>query len=382
MTPQKDFEYIASLIIKFLKNEISESESKQLQAWLAEKEANRSLLESFKATEDIQTGVNTLNQVDVEQEWKNFKQHPQVKAKSWIRSWLPYAAALVVAFSCLGLYFYQDNHVDGKSQQITYDVAPGNKKAMLELADGLVVRLDNQSPEQSKNQNFEVKDGTVYFKPNKENIQQNGNNALRTPRAGEYKVVLPDGTKVWLNASSYLRFPENFNGGERRVELKGEAYFEVAHLPAKPFIVAFNDTQVKVFGTHFNINTYGKTSTTTLLEGSVSVTDGKGEKFLKPGQEAFVNSGEISVQQTEVYKSIAWKEGVFYFKEDQIKDVLEQIARWYDVQIAYEGHVNTQSITGSIRRQATLNQVLEMLSTVTHAKFNLKDKTVTVNFNQ
>jgi ferric-dicitrate binding protein FerR (iron transport regulator) len=382
MTPQKDFESIASLIIKFLKNEISEAESKQLQAWLAESEANRSLLKSFKATEDIQIGINALNQVDVEQEWENFKQHPQVKAKSWIRSWLPYAAALVVTFSCFGLYLRHDNHVDSKSQQVAYDVAPGNKKAMLELADGLVVRLDNQSSEQSKNQNFEVKEGTVYFKPNKENIQQNGKNALRTPRAGEYKVVLPDGTRVWLNASSYLSFPQSFNGDERRVELKGEAYFEVAHLPSKPFIVAFNNTQVKVFGTHFNINTYGKASTTTLIDGSVSVTYGTVERFLKPGEEALIDAGKIEVQPTEVYKSIAWKEGVFYFKEDQIKDVLDQIARWYDVQIAYEGPVNAQSITGSIRRQATLNQVLEMLGTVTHAKFNLKDKTVTVNFNQ
>ena len=382
MTPQKDFEYIASLIVKFLKNEINDQENNELQAWLAESDANKSLLESFRDTQNIQVGLNSLNQVDVNAQWKNFQQLTQVKTKSLFRLWLPYAAAVIVSFSFLGVYLYQRNYHTISDQKIAYDVAPGDKKAILELSDGLIVHLDGRSIAQREAGNFDVKQGTIYFDAKRKKLHENGVNSLRTPRAGEYQVVLPDGTKVWLNASSYLRFPENFDGDERRVELKGEAYFEVAHLPAKPFIVAFNDTEVKVFGTHFNINTYGKTSTTTLIEGSVSVTDGKGEKFLKPGQKAFVNAGEISIQQTEVYKSIAWKEGVFYFKEDQIKDVLDQIARWYDVQIAYEGHVNAQSITGSIRRQATLNQVLEMLSTVTHAKFNLKDKIVTVNFNQ
>ncbi|MNL23280.1 fec operon regulator FecR [compost metagenome] len=195
-------------------------------------------------------------------------------------------------------------------------------------------------------------------------------------------MVLPDGTKVWLNASSTLNFPTAFNKSERRVQLKGEAYFEVAHNPALPFIVSFNNTQVEVLGTRFNINSYEKYGKTTLIEGSVKITEGTQQRILTPGRQAFSYDGHLTIKASDTYKSIAWKEGVFYFKEDRMKDILDQVSRWYDVDIVYNGSPGRKRYSGTIRRQATLNQVLEMLKTVSNTDYRLENKTVTVNFNE
>ncbi|WP_343535272.1 FecR domain-containing protein [Pedobacter sp.] len=386
MTPHRDFEYLSSLILKYLKNEITDKEQQILNQWLEESPQNKALLESFRQTAKVEQDIDQLRSVDVNAQWERFNAnigHSQSK-KLRLGKWWPRVAAVLLVASSITAYFYYAQHQSVSPETaLAYDVNPGSERAILQLADGAVVNLGRyqKHSDHDQDQGFDVKEGTLYFTANHTKSGQTNRHALRTPRAGEYKVVLPDGTKVWLNASSYLSFPQNFDGNERRVQLKGEAYFEVAHQPSKPFIVSFNDTEVKVLGTHFNISTYGNTSKTTLLEGSVSISEGEHQTLLKPGQEALIEQGEISVQKTEVYKSIAWKEGVFYFKEDNIKEILDQISRWYDVQVIYQGKPSQQAITGNIRRQATLNQVLEMLSALTNAKFNLTDRTVTVNFN-
>ncbi len=386
MTPHRDSEYLSSLILKYLKNEITDKEQQILNEWLEESPQNKALLESFRQTTKVEQDIDQLRNVDVNAQWERFNANigRSQSKKLRLSKWWPRVAAVLLVASSIAGYVYQSQKKSATSDTVlTYDVKPGSERAILQLADGAVVNLGRyqKHSDHDQDQGFDVKDGTLYFTANHTKSSQANHHSLRTPRAGEYKVVLPDGTKVWLNASSYLSFPQNFDGNERRVQLKGEAYFEVAHQPSKPFIVSFNDTEVKVLGTHFNINTYGSTSKTTLIEGSVSISEGEHQTLLKPGQEASIEQGEIAVQKTEVYKSIAWKEGVFYFKEDHIKEILDQISRWYDVEIVCQGKPSQQAITGNIRRQATLNQVLEMLSTLTNAKFNLTDRTVTVNFN-
>jgi len=386
MTSHRDFEYISSLILKYLKNEITGKEQQILNEWLKESPNNQSLLESFRQTSKIERDIDQLRSTDVDAQWERFNANissGQGKKLRFAKWWPRVAAVLLIASSITAYFYYAQQKLVNPEAVLAYDINPGSERAILQLADGAVVNLGRYQKHSDHDQDhgFDVKDGTLYFTANHTKGRQTNRHALRTPRAGEYKVVLPDGTKVWLNASSYLSFPQNFDGNERRVQLKGEAYFEVAHQPSKPFIVSFNDTEVKVLGTHFNINTYGNSSKTTLLEGSVSISEGDKHTLLKPGQEAVIEQGEISVQPTEVYKSIAWKEGVFYFKEDNIKEVLDQVSRWYDVEMVYHGKPSQQAITGNIRRQATLNQVLEMLGTLTNAKFNLTDRIVTVNFN-
>jgi ferric-dicitrate binding protein FerR (iron transport regulator) len=193
--------------------------------------------------------------------------------------------------------------------------------------------------------------------------------------------MLSDGSKVWLNAASSLRFPASFAGKERKVELLGEAYFEVAKNAAMPFKVKVNGMEVEVLGTHFNINSYENESTvrTTLLEGSVKINNNNSSSLLKPGQQAQVNkAGEIKIiNNVDVEEAIAWKEGKFQFDRADIHDIMRQLARWYDVDVEYKGSVSSH-FGGTISRDVNLSQVLNMLHLTGEVKFQIEDRKVIV----
>ena len=384
MKTQKDPELIAKLITKFLKNELSEQESKDFELWLASDPTNAMLVESFRDTTSVQQEINYLNSVDTDKDWNILanKLHLKPTPKIYWRKLISYsAAAILLMVVGVGIYRYTakpNPQTPILALQPGYDINPGSLKAVFTSADGSSVNLDGQA-DASANQTLATQNGFLLVKNTKP--QQKGYNLLKTPRAGEYKMILPDGSKVFLNSASILKFSNNFNKGDRRVELYGEAYFEVAHNKDLPFVVKFNNTEVEVLGTHFNISAYhGEKTKATLLEGSIKIRTNKDQELLKPGDEASIADGVLDVQKVDTYKSIAWKEGMFYFHEDGIKEILDQIARWYDVKIAYNGEPSTKKYSGDIRRQATLNQVLEMLNAVSGADFTLKDRTVTVNF--
>jgi len=371
MNKQQDPTYTSSLIIKFLSNELNEQETAEFELWLSADPKNRALVESFRDTPAVQQEINYINAIDTDSAWADVAKqiaHKERQRLGW-GNLARYAAAAVLLITVgFGLYTYKNRQPVAAetttAKNIKQDVMPGSSKATLQLADGSSIKLK----------------GTAL------NLQdrpkgEKGDMILRVPKAGEYQMLLPDGTKIWLNAASTLKLPENFNKGSRRVELQGEAYFEVFHNEKLPFIVSFNNTEVKVLGTHFNVNTYGTASRTTLIQGSIEVTEGEKQRTIKPGQQAFTYDGHLTVRESDTYKSVAWKEGLFYFKEDRINDILDQIARWYDVDVVYTSEPNRKRYNGTIRRQATLSQVLEMLNTVSGTEFTIKDRTVTVNFN-
>ncbi|WEK18905.1 MAG: FecR domain-containing protein [Candidatus Pedobacter colombiensis] len=386
METQNNFKHTSELIIKFLNNELSGKEKKEFELWLNASAENNALVESFRNTAHIQQEINYLDAVDINKGWEDVSKQiglMPVKKLVWAKI-LRYSAAAILMIS-IGIYTYSTKIKSTGNNGIAavQDIMPGSKKATLELADGSVINLNDTSlrlAAEDGHAAIGAKDGVLAFSATRKRNNSNGYNLLKTPRAGEYKMILPDGTNVWLNASSSLRFPGNFNKNERRVELTGEAYFEVAHNKALPFIVSFNKTEVEVLGTHFNISSYEAFSKTTLLEGAIKISEGTNKRLIKPGEQAFTYDGHLTVHPADTYKSIAWKEGVFYFKEDRIKDILDQVSRWYDVDIVYNGEPNRKRYSGTIRRQATLSQVLEMLKTVSRAEYSLSDKTVTVNF--
>ncbi|WP_199138311.1 FecR family protein [Pedobacter sp. ASV12] len=385
MKTQKDPELIGKLMTKFLKNELSEQESKDFELWLASDPKNITLLESFRDTPSVQEELNYFNAIDTDKDWAmlsnklNLKPSPKL---SWIKIVSYGAAAMLLLVAGIGLYRYTASQ-SAKTpvlalQTDTYDIKPGGLKAQFIAADGSSTVLNGKTAQET-DANLGTKEGFLWVKNT--GRQKNGYNQLKTPKAGEYKMILPDGTKVFLNSASSLRFSNNFNKGDRRVELDGEAYFEVAHNQDLPFVVKFNKTEVEVLGTHFNISAYSEETTkTTLLEGAIKIRTEKDQGILKPGDEANVANGVLNVQKADTYKSIAWKEGMFYFHEDGITEILDQIARWYDVKIEYKGTPGTKKYSGDIRREASLNQVLQMLNAVSGAQFDLKDRTVTVNF--
>jgi ferric-dicitrate binding protein FerR (iron transport regulator) len=206
-------------------------------------------------------------------------------------------------------------------------------------------------------------------------------NTIQTPRGGQYQVILPDGTKVWLNAASSLTYPTAFTGGDRAVQLRGEAYFEVAGNKEKPFKVMVGNMQVNVLGTHFNVMAYEDENAiqTTLLEGAVQVTNGGVSHLLKPGQEGRLDrsSDAFRLLDVDADEAVAWKNGVFQFGGISIETVMRQIVRWYDVDVEYQGRTN-EHFRGTISRSANASEVFKMLELTGAVHFTIDGKKVIV----
>jgi len=343
------------------------------ETWPADEKVERSLTEA----------LNTINQPCAKA--SAYRMH---RKSGYMYQWM--AAAAVLVFIVCGLWFLVGREGDGKpsvavTPKVKQDIAPGGDKAILTLADGTQVVLD------TANNGALTKQGNVTV------IKLNGQlaynkqggiptevlyNTISTPRGGQYQLVLSDGSKVWLNAESSLRFPTAFAGKERRVELTGEGYFEVAHNAEKPFHVKVNDMEVQVLGTHFNINSYSDEEAvkTTLLEGSVKVSKGDKMVLLHPGQQAVVQpeGAEIKVgYDVDTEEVVAWKNGLFVFNNTPLATIMKQLERWYDVEVVYQGKVPQDRFNGSISRNNNLSEVLKVLE-YSDIKFRVEGKTITV----
>ncbi|HEX6426326.1 MAG TPA: FecR domain-containing protein [Niastella sp.] len=341
------------------------------------------------------------------------------------------AAAILILLTA-GLYWMLSKNSEGANKSIvkkappvndTTSITPGANRAMLTLADGTVVVLDDAANGTLAQQNdvkvVKSKDGEVQYQQangNRPSIAPNSGtnrqsaivyNMLSTPRGGQYMIVLPDGSKVWLNAASSIKYPTAFTANERRVEITGEVYFEVAPLilPTKrdgggsqkiPFIVkigtpAGSGGEVEVLGTHFNVNAYGDDGAvkTTLLEGSVRVKSevggtksygsGKSSAILKPGQQALmaIHSRLTIDHSPDIESVMAWKNGLFQFNNVTIETVMRQVARWYDVQVVFERDVSKDLFRGKIYRNTDLSQLLKILE-LSGAHFKMEGKKVIV----
>ncbi|SKB46949.1 FecR family protein [Dyadobacter psychrophilus] len=288
--------------------------------------------------------------------------------------WLRYASAAAI-FILVGLGIWWKLTSDPatgiahNTQPKTEDVRPGGAKALLTLSDGSAIELATAksgfltrqgAAEVSKSQ-----DGVLVYNATPGNANAKVSmNTLTTPKGGQYEMLLPDGSKVWLNASSSIRFPSVFPASERKVEITGEAYFEVARDKSRPFSVKFNKSEVQVLGTSFNIMAYPEEgpSKTTLVEGSVFIKNVNQNTKLKPGQQAAVlPTGKIKTQYIALDEAIAWKNGMFYFKDAGIEEVMRQLSRWYDVEVSYSGKIPVRQFTGRVSRNVNLSEVSGML---------------------
>ncbi|EHQ25926.1 FecR family protein [Mucilaginibacter paludis] len=292
------------------------------------------------------------------------------------------AAAAVLIFSAIGTYFYlkpaQQQHV--LSQAAKKDFTPGGNKAVLTLSNGTTIVLNNARNGNLAQQGFTAvhkkSNGLLAYQVNPGDHQAgvvapSGFNTITTPRGGQYQVILPDGTKVWLNSVSSIRFPVAFNGNSRQVETTGEVYFEVAKDKQKPFMVSSGGQMVTVLGTHFNIMAYADEYhiVTTLLEGSVKISKGNLSRIIKPGEQALVDEG-ITVSDADTNDAVAWKNGVTSFNEADIKTIMRKVSRWYDVDVEYQGPVSNRLFTGAISRQSNLSGLLKILA-LNHIQFSM-----------
>jgi len=308
-----------------------------------------------------------------------------------IRVWPRIAAAAVILIGIsIGFYFYSQNPTDvvlaGNS------IKPGKNSATLTLSNGKRIKLDAAADGKLIGEPgisiSKTADGKLVYNLS-ETVSQNGKpqqNTLETFNGEQYQVMLPDGSHVWLNAASTLKYPLAFSARERLVELSGEAYFEVAHNPEKPFRVKTAQQQIEVLGTHFNINAYkdDALSRTTLLSGRVKVTtpalarNGNGEILLSPGQQTILMGNKISLEQADLEAAVAWKNGYFMFKSENIRSVMKKVSRWYNVEIIYQGDVPDDKFGGVVSRFSNVAQVLKKLELTDKVHFKIEGRRIIV----
>ncbi|MBT2561712.1 FecR domain-containing protein [Pedobacter sp. ISL-68] len=310
------------------------------------------------------------------------------------RLWPHIAAASVLLFLSVGGYFLFHQQATPKQNIATlqHDIAPGGNKAVLTLADGSKISLDDAR----KGELVKQSDATITKTGNGQLIYSLVNsaapsarggkvadlqNTLSTPQGGQYQLILPDGSHVWLNAASSITYPVVFSGKERKVSITGEAYFQVTKNKTRPFIVRLPDqSEVRVLGTHFNINTYADepVSVTTLLEGSVRVSNGSESKLLVPGQQAMLKSGKLIVSPADTEEAVAWKNGYFRFNDEKIESIMRKLSRWYSIKVSYEGTPPTGGLNGKVSRFKNISQVLKALEATKTVHFKIEGGGVTV----
>ncbi len=265
-------------------------------------------------------------------------------------------------------------------------LAPGRNQALLTLADGRTVLLDQAGrgllARQGSSQVQKTADGQLRYAAGASLASQPLlYNTVATPRGGQYQLTLPDGSQVWLNAASSLRFPVAFTGAERRVELTGEAYFEVAKDARHPFKVAARGAEVTVLGTHFDVQAYPDEPAlaATLLEGAVRLSQGPRQVVLQPGQQARPQpDGTVQVRAVDVQHAVAWKNGYFVFNDEPIEGIMRQVARWYDVDVQYQGALTNKDFNGKISRYKDAAAVLRMLELTGAVRFTTQGRLITV----
>ena len=312
------------------------------------------------------------------------------------------AAVILMAIS-IGLYFYSNRKLNEAPAEhfveidTKNDILPGNNKAILILADGSRISLDDAErgllASQGNTAITKTNNGEIVYEKSLTDKKKNvpvrfAINTIQTPKGGKYQVRLPDGSKVWLNSASTLSYPTAFTGKERIVKLKGEAYFEIAPNKSAPFRVESDNQIVEVLGTHFNVNSYENEdfTKTTLIEGSVKVIlntksniSGK-TRLLKPGEQSSINSSksDIKIENVDTEKAIAWKNGYFKFKNTPIQEIMREVERWYDVELIYEGNMPTDEFTGFVSNDVNISAVLKILEQSGGVKFTVKGKKLKV----
>lgn len=332
---------------------------------------------------------------DIEQEvWAGIQTKVKTHSKtSNYRLWMAAAAILLVMLTA-GLIFFKSKHLTSSFKTITaykkQDILPGGNKAILTLPSGERVELTDSTIQQLANQTggsiVKAANGILIYKANSlagnSETEEAVFSTISTPRGGQYQVILPDGTHVWLNAASSLKFPTAFKGEKRLVELSGEGYFEVAKNKEMPFVVHTENQEVEVLGTHFNINSYTDEASTktTLLEGSVKVTAKGNQKVLTPGDQAQINKNtkEIKVMPVSLEEAVAWKNGYFVFNDEKLESIMHRVSRWYDVDYEFKGKQGDLSFLGVIERTKNISSLLKVLESTGNVHFKIEGRKIIV----
>lgn len=367
------------LLDRYLKGDITSTEKTLVENWYSQLietgELDWSNLEKSQIKKALESKILKAIQEKPKPEFSKVK---IMSHKLW------WAAASIVVLLGLGtyfLFFYQKQKKVIIAESSHEVLSPQSIKAVVTLANGQKISLDSISYGDGVTEGnlkiMKLKTGEIAYQSSGSSIGELQYNTLENPRGSKVvNLILSDGSKVWLNAGSSLKYPVAFIGKERKVFITGEAYFEVVHNPLMPFTVSKDAMQVRVLGTHFNVNTYGDDNDNikvTLLQGSVKVSIGSDTKLLKPGQQALVQRDVQVVNNVDMEQVMAWKNGFFQFDKASLQSVLKQISRWYDVEVVYEGKNRGREFVGEMERSLSLTEVLKILE-INKVHFVLAEK--------
>ena len=372
---------ILALLKKYQEGTLSNEDKDKVDAWYLHKASNSNL---------------QLNEYELEDSYEYLKAKLPLKQETKvIRIWprVAVAASIAVLLGTGIFYFTKTKEQIPQVAEKPQEIAPGGNRGILTLSNGKQIVLADISAKdtiakEGEEDEVTIKMGangviTYIINPNTVASKADANlfNTLSTPTGGQYNIVLADGTKVYLNAVSSIKYPTQFNGDQRIVELDGEAYFEVAKNKNKPFIVKSGDQDIEVLGTHFNVHAYDNESVvkTTLLEGSVAVNYKNQKAILKPGQQSNVSDkfNKITIKQVDTEAAIAWKNGRFKFDNADLKTVMRQLERWYGIKVEYRGDVSDVRFNGGTFMNKNLSEVLKVLE-LSNIKFKVEGKTIIV----
>lgn len=411
----KDPQELSRLFRRYLADELSEDEAKELLGRLSAEERESLFLQMIEDSLDNDVESEIRDRPEIREVLSEARkkidegiggtQSVQAGAIRRFRLWgLRVAAVLLCVFTATFFFFRLNRANEDQPLVVTKstDIRPGGNKAVLTLADGSKISLTDAGRGTLATQQgvsviksadgqiiYKVQNGRTYAGSGSDN-EPSSFNTIATPRGGQYSVVLPDGSKIWLNASSSISYPVRFNVAERKVVLHGEAYFEVAHLNRQekgggkvPFSVITGGQKVEVLGTHFNINGYADEPRvkTTLLEGKVRVSgDGGKPVILLPGQQSQTSRGrqDIRVVNADLKADVAWKNNQFFFEDESIHAIMRQISRWYDVDVVYKDELRGKTVWGSVPRYSNISRVLSVLELTGNVHFKIEGRQVIV----
>ncbi|WP_321515079.1 FecR domain-containing protein [Marinifilum fragile] len=374
---------IADLIVKRLENRLTDEEFQYLEEWKQANEENAILFHKLSMDPERQYLERELKleQSNKRANWDKIQ--AKIKNDRVRKLKVNFLRAVAVLILAIGSTLFFSNLLDNNLSNI---IGPGKQQAILITSDGGRYKLDEE---------VTIKEGDVFISNKTQELiyQKKSNitksqltyNTIIIPRGGEYKLTLMDGTRIWLNSNSKLRFPSEFGSGTRKVELKGEAFFEVAKDSVHPFVVNANKEQVKVLGTSFNVNAYSDLNeiVTTLVEGRVEVSDtlfGNKVKLLPNEQYRFNKLTGKTLKQivdTEIYT--AWKDGRFVFENESLEDIMTRLSRWYNIEVSFLNEsVKKLRFSGDLTRYDNIDQILELIEVTQKVKFTIKDRALLV----
>lgn len=380
-----------NLAEKWLHGSITPDEKRRFDQWYEQEAEPRITLESIDATaeafrirllEKIKVGIKELGQTEVRRQIRQGQGKLAHLGSRRLMQGAAVAASLLIVVLVGWLWtISKEAHPTGPvSMLVDKDIQPGKSGAILTLAGGQKVMLDSTIKgmvSSEGNSSIFNKGGQLVYTPLNGKPAAVQHNTLTTGRGNEYQLILPDGTKVWLNAASSLTYPTAFTSNQRTVTLTGQAYFEVAHRDHMPFKVEAAGREIEDLGTRFDVNAYADESplTTTLLEGSVRI----GDIVLTPGQQAGVNSkGQINViKDADIDQAVAWKNGLFQFDHADLQTVMTELGRWYNVDIRYMGKLPSRRFGGKISRFSNASDVLKVLE-LSQVHFRIEHRTIIV----